>query len=231
MSVTLDMRCDALRDLVCNQLVNTWVARILPSSREEVSQKTGLSVDLLRDIHIAWAEKRIEETGTVYTNLSRGKTRNTYAYHFLGFASSADFEFLRDHIAETRQAELPTFVMSLLHHYLLQTEWEPSLYKKWLVKGKWLSQGHAGYTKEIWKFKVYLTQASLVALTARASYLRMPRATLVRSILCSVLNNVDGEGFGAVGSFRYISKRQMFSDVSRYKMPSSTVDSEQDEAE
>ncbi len=231
MSITLDMRCDSLRDLVTKQLVNSWVARIKPEAREEVSQKTGLSVELLRDIHIAWATNRIAENGSVYTNVSRGATRATYVYHFLDFSVQSDYEHLRDYVLEMSQLEFPVYVMSLLHHYLIQTDWEPSLYKKWYIKGKWFAAGHQGYSERIWRFKVYLSQASMVALSVRASHLKMSRSQLVRSIICSVLNNVDKTGFGAPGTFRAISKRELFSDVSRYKMPESTVESDQDEAE
>jgi len=232
MSITLDLRCDSLRDLVTKYLVHSWVARIKPEAREEVSQKTGLSVELLRDIHIAWATNRIEENGSVYTNVSRGATRATYSYHFLDFAYQEDYEYLRDYVLEVTQLEFPVYVMSLLHHYLLQTRWEPSAYKKWYVKGRWLASGHIGSnTEKIWRFKVYLSQASMVALSVRASHLKMSRSQLVRSIICSVLNNVDKTGFGAPGTFRAISKRELFSDVSRYKTPKSTVESDQDEAE
>lgn len=230
MSIPLDMRCDSVKDLVIKTLANSWIARIPPEARENVSQKTGISVDLLREIHIAWATSRIHESGSVYTNLSKGRTRSTYAYHFLDFSQKADFDFLRDSTFEVSSLEFPVYVMSLLHHYLLQTEWEPSLYKHWYIKGRrFQAYSVAGIKK--WRYKVYLTQAAMVALIVRAKHLRMSRATLIRSIICSVFNDVDKSGFGAPGTFRAISKRQLFSDVSRYKAPESTVESDQDEAE
>lgn len=231
MSITLDKRCDGVRDLVTKHLVNSWIARISPEQRQVVSEKTGLSEELLRDIHVEWSLQRIAESGSVYTNVSRGLTRNTYVYHFMDFQTQQDYEYLRDFVVNKHQVEFPIYVMSLLHHYLLQTDWEPSLYKQWLVNGRSFPTCQKRGKAVKWRFKVYLSQASMKALILRAKYLRMPRASLVRSILCSVLNNVDNQGFGAQGTFRFISKRQLFSDVSRYKMPDSTVESEQDEAE
>lgn len=230
MSITLDMRCEATKDLVVRTLASSWIARISPEAREDVSQRTGLSIELLREIHIAWATNRINESGSVYTNLSRGNTRNTYAYHFLDFSNKSDFDFLRESTFEVSSLEFPVYVMSLLHHYLLQTEWEPSLYKHWYIKGRRFQASSVSGTKK-WRYKVYLTQAAMVALIVRAKHLRMSRATLVRSIICSVFNDTDKSGFGAPGTFRAISKRQLFSDVSRYKAPESTVESDQDEAE
>lgn len=229
MSITLDMRCAATKDLVVKTLVNSWVARISPEAREEVSQKTGLSVELLRDIHIEWASSRIAESGSVYTSIIKGRTRHTYIYHFLNFDNQQDYEFLKEYITGISKLEFSVYVMSLLHHYLLQTDWEPNLYKKWYIQGKWVPAGKQ--TEKVWRFKVYLSQATMRALTARAAFLKMSRSMLIRSIICSVLNNVDKSGFGAPGTFRAISKRQLFSDVSRYKVPESTVESDQDEAE
>lgn len=228
--ITLDARCEQLRDHVIQQLINSWVARVSPEQRKIVSEKVGLSEDLLRDLHVEWSMQRIAESGSVYTNAGRGKTRNTYRYHFLDFQTQTDYEYLRDLVVNKCQVEFPIYVMSLLHHYLLQTEWEPALYKKWLVQGRSFPTTVRLGDSQKWRFKVYLSLAAMQALSIRATNLSMPRASLVRSILCTVLNS-DQKGFGAQGTFRFISKRQLFSDVSRYKMPESTVESEQDEAE
>lgn len=217
----LETRCEGLRIRLREVLSDTWAAQVLPENRKQVAELLGVEEGLLRDAAIAWSTRRISKTGQVNTYIDPKKY--TYSYHHLEFSPEVQEE-LNVYVTE-RHTTLQVWIVSLIHHYLLQASWEPSFYKKW----------HVNHVRQPWglkensvKFKLYLPLSVLKLLTHRSEKLGTTRNGLLRSLICSVVNEEKGpKGFGATGTFQYITSRQMFSDVSRY----ATELNSEDEAE
>jgi hypothetical protein len=204
-----------VRNKLVSMLSESWVAEILPENRERVAQLLGVQEDLIRDAHIIWASDRVKHTGRVREAIVPG--RLTYTYHHMRVTREV-FAYLKQY-AEGLNTNVTTWITSLIHHYLQQYDWEPSLYKTWSVHGVKCSASLRDVPEDKrFLHKLYWPQSVLRTLTSRGRRLGMPRNVLIRSIICSVVNDdvLGRTGFGRPGTFPYVSSKQMFVDVAKY---------------
>lgn len=204
-----------VRHKLTSMLADSWIAEIKPENRPRAARLLGVSEELLRDAHVRWASDRVKVSGRVREAIVPG--RLTYTYHHMRVTREV-FAFLNEY-AEKQNTNVTTWITSLVHHYLQQYEWEPSLYKKWSVHGVRCSASLVDVAPEKrFLHKLYWPQSVLRTLTTRGRRMGMPRNVILRSIICTVVNDdiLGKTGFGAPGTFPYISSKQMFFDVAKY---------------
>lgn len=206
------------RDYIVSMLSRTSYARnyYTDSQLDQLSDMLGVRLDTLLEARLTYRE-RATALGSASGRLEEYRARKKDSksdYAALTLHLHPEAKKIVEHHAVGRGLNIPALFRSIVHHYLLGS-WEPTqLYDAWFLPG--LTEEYQRGRREKGQRTVInaaMTPAVREAFSMRAEMLSTTIETLGRTLLIeTVLGN-----FGKVGTLSVVTRRQLYTDVSRYQ--------------